>query len=291
MLVALVVLLVVGGAGYGLHVYRQRLAARPSYRIRTADLCLIRRAPWMTGEVVEQVRSSLAELPCEISVMDAASVDMVARCLASNPWVREVHYVRVDRPDPAGGSGLEVSLALRRPVAFVEIGEGPTARYYLVDREGVRLGDHAYEEPVLGDRVLLTISGGRGPAAGPGEVWADSAVVAAADVAHLFRRRVVEYNLSRVDVGRRIAWPTGDEPEIVLLTKRMRTRIVWGGPRNRRSEIREELTAAEKLSYLDFLHQSLGGLDGHAASVDLVERCWCPAASRPGTRRGRPVRG
>lgn len=289
-IVALMIALTAGAALYGLHLYRSRLAGGEGYCIRSSDLRLVEGTAWMTPDIVNQVRSSLAELPPRLSVMDPASAGHVARCLEGNPWVREVSYVRLDRPQAGSRSnGLEVAMVFRRPVAFVEAGRGADARYYLVDRDGVRLSDRPYTEPLLGDRVLLTVGGVRSPAPAAGEVWDDPAVLAAAEVANIVRHRVGKYNLSRIDVVARSSGEDRCDPEIVLYTKRRQTCIVWGGRPSRRSEVLEGWTASQKLEYLDGLVERLDGLDGRVERVDFVEGQL--RLHRPAFRRGRSIQG
>ena len=274
---------------YGLHVYRCRLARRDAFCVRPDSLRFSRAAPWMTPDIAREIRSSLEALPPALSVMDPHSATRIAHCLETSPWVREVHYVRLDRPRSAARSnGIEVSMSFRRPVAFVELAGADGVRYYLVDRVGVRLGARGCEEPQLGDRVLLTVTGVTSRPPPPGRVWDDPAVLAAADVADLVRHHVVKFNLSRVDVSGRRGGQGRAVPEIVLYTKRSRTRILWGGPRSRESEILDGWTAAEKLQRLDELYETLGGLDGRAEEVDLVERQL--RRCRPEVRSRRPIR-
>jgi len=288
-LVAALAVLVAGTLLLGLHAYRCRLGRGTAYCVRPGSLRFARAASWMTPDIAREVRSSLDDLPPALSVMDPRSATRIARCLERSAWVREVHYVRLDRPRWSGQSnGIEVSLSFRRPVAFVEIASAGAVRYYLVDRGGVRLGTEPSEEPQLGDRVLLTVTGVTSRPPAPGRVWDDPAVLAAADVANLVRRHVVKFNLSRIDVSGHRRGPDRGVPEIVLYTRRSRTRILWGGPQCRQTEILEGWTSAEKLRHLDDLYRKLGGLDGRVEYVSFPEGIWRP--SRPGSRRAPSVR-
>ena len=288
-LVAAVASLIGMSAVYGLYRYRGRVACDESYCVKPAELRLLQATTWMTPEIEEEIRQSLYQLPERLSVMDPRSAERLARCLESNPWIRKVYYVRLDRPQAGGRSqGLEASMAFRRPVAFVEVGQGAAARYCLVDRDGVRLGANAFPEPQLGDRVLITVTGAGSAPPEAGQVWADPAVLAGADVANTFRDRVVKFNLARIDVSNIDHRRDRRDAQIVIHTKRSGTRILWGGPRCRKTEIIEGCTAAQKLDCLDHLHETLGGLDGRAEEIDLVERQL--RKCQPAVQRARSVR-
>lgn len=256
-----------GAALFGLHSYRQTLAGEAGFTIRSGSLHLVEAGPWMTPEIMAEMRTSLDMLPARLSVLDGGAAEQVARCLAANPWILKVEHVRLDRPS-GEGIGLEVSMLFRRPVAFVQLGQGTATRYYLVDREGVRLGNRGYEDPQLGDRLLLVVTGMTGQPPAPGTPWGDTAVTAAADLADMLHNDVLRYGLSRLHVA---AGGAGGDPEITLFTKHDRTQIVWGGPRCRRTAIREGKTAARKLAYLEYLHKTFGGFDRCGQKLDLVE--------------------
>ena len=291
MLLVAVLASVLGGAAvYGLHDYRQRIAWENANCVRPAEMRLARGPSWMTPEIAQEIRLSLSELPERLSVFDTAAPRQVAQCLERNPWIRRA-TVRFDQPRAGKSNGVEVALVFRRPVAFVEVGQGAAARYALVDREGVRLGGRSYAEPQLGDRVLLVVTGVASAAPQAGQLWNDPQVRAGAAVGGLFCDRVVKFNLSRIDVSNLGGKRNPRDAEIVLFTKQAQTRILWGGPPgDRRTEILEGWTAQQKLQYLDSHCQGI--LDGRVPYIDLVERVvgepryWRPAA--PG--RGAPLR-
>lgn len=271
----------------GLHLYRGRLAERDAWCVRPHELRFARAASWMTPEIDREIRSQFNHLPERLSVLDDSSAPRLADCLQRSPWIRQVHYVRLDQPRGGGRSGgVEISMTFRRPVAFVEHGCGDAARYVLVDGRGHRLGKRAYEEPYLGDRLMMVVTGVRGGAPEAGQAWNDPAVEAAADIAAFLRPYATRYKLSRIDVSDR-GGPES-EPQVVLYTRRGRTRIIWGGPRCRRSEILEECTAEEKLSRLDTLYERYGALDGIADELDLVERLYRRGRPAPQRRAARP---
>lgn len=267
-ILAVVITACVCAAFYGLHSYRQTLVSEAGFCIRSGSLHLVQAGSWMTPEIVAEVRTSLDTLPERLSVMDSGAAEQVARSLAANPWIRKVEYVRLDRPRGGQSNGLEVSMLFRRPVAFVQVGQGTATRYYMVDREGVRLGNRGYEDPQLGDRVLLVVTGVTSEPSTPGQPWGDPSVTAAADLADMLRNDVLRYNLARLQVREAAV---GGDPEITLFTKHDRTQVVWGGPRCRKTAIREGKTAAQKLSYLEYLHKTFGGFDRCGQKLDLVE--------------------
>ncbi|NIA21310.1 MAG: hypothetical protein GWP05_04935 [Anaerolineaceae bacterium] len=260
-------------AVYALSIWRTTLARDEQYCIRTADLKLVQKTTWMTPEIAGEIQASLRQLPPRLSLMDRTTSELVAKCLEKNPWIREVYHVRLDSPKLGGRSnGLEVSMAFRRPIAFVEVGRGSGARYIMVDRQGVRLGADSYEDPELGDRRLLTIVGVETEAPVAGRLWSDPAVLAGAQVADLLRSRVARFNLYRIDVSNVEKRRDPRKKEIVLYTKRSRTCILWGRPPGRKAELLENITAAGKIQLLDRAFDRYGGLHGRVEAIDLVER-------------------
>lgn len=260
-------------AVYALSTWRHTLASDQRYCIRTADLKLVQKTSWMTPDISSEIEASLHQLPPTLSLMDHTASERVAKCLEKNPWIREVYYVRLDSPKLGGHSnGLEVSMAFRRPIAFVEVGRGGKARYVMVDREGVRLGSDSYEDPELGDRRLLTITGVPTSPPSVGQVWSDPAVLAGAQIADLLRSRVARFNLYRIDVSNVMKRRDGREKEIALYTKRSLTCILWGRPPGRKAELLENITARGKIQLLDRAFDQYGGLHGRVGEIDLVER-------------------
>jgi hypothetical protein len=275
---------------YGLTLWRRTIAADPRFCINTADLKLVQQTSWMTPEIAGEISASLATLPPRLSLMDHTASRRVAECLEANPWIRKVYHVRLDSPKSAGPSnGLEVSMAFRRPVAFVEVGRGDHARYVLVDRDGVRLGDRQYAEPELGDRRLVVLTGVPTLPPQAGNVWADPAVRGGAQVADLLRNRAADFGLYRIDVANVEKRLDRREPEIVLHTKRSATRIVWGRPPGREAELLENITARGKLQLLDQAYAKFGGLHEAVEEIDLVLRTVRPHAA--GLRSTTTIRG
>jgi len=270
---------------YGLSQWRRTVACDPRFCINTADLKLVQDTSWMTPEIAGEIRASLAALPPRLSLMDHTASRRVAECLEANPWIRKVYHVRLDSPKAAGQSnGLEVSMAFRRPVAFVEVGQGEHARYVLVDGEGVRLGEREYAEPELGDRRLVVLTGVPTQPPRPGVVWADHAVIAGAQVADLLKNRAADFGLCRIDVSNVEKRLDRREPEIVLYTKRSATRIVWGKPPGREAELLENITARGKIQLLDQVYAKFGGLHEAIEEINLVLRSVrpSPASARDG---------
>jgi hypothetical protein len=270
-------------AVYALTTWRTCLAQGDQFCINTSDLKLVQKTSWMTPEIAGEIQASVEQLPPRLSLMDHTASERVARCLESNPWIREVYYVRLDSPKLAGQSnGLEVSMGFRRPVAFVEVGRGDAARYVMIDREGVRLGAGSYEDPELGDRRLLTIVGVPTAPPAAGQVWSDPAALAGAQVATLLRSRVARLNLYRIDVSNVDKRRDPREREIQLYTKRSRTRILWGRPPGRKAELLENVTARGKVQFLDRVFEKYGPLHGQFEMIDPVERRvrWSHARAR-----------
>ena len=108
----------VGASGLGLYGYQRHLADDDSFCIRPSELNLVKATSWMTPDIAREVRASLQQLPPRLSVMDTDAASRVARCLEANPWIREVEYVRLNRPSGgAAGKGVEISLRMRSTCA------------------------------------------------------------------------------------------------------------------------------------------------------------------------------
>jgi hypothetical protein len=260
---------VAAGGAYALYCYRNTIENDPKFSVNMHKFRLTSAGPWMTREVMNEVQESLQQLPEKLSVMDSDSSVRVAKALASNPWIKKVEHVRLDRPRGQEPSGIEMSLLFRQPVAFVQVGQGAESRYYMVSADGIRLGNRGYEDPQLGRYVMLTITGATGEPPAPGQVWKDEGVVAAADLAGQLLNSIQRYNLSRVHVT--AAASPGSDLELSLFTKHDRTEIVWGGPRCRETAIREGKTFDQKRSRLEALHKKFGGLEKCGRKLDLVE--------------------
>lgn len=261
----------VAAGGLGLWGYQRRLANDDSFCIRPAELNLVKATSWMTPDIAREVRAALEQLPPRLSVMDKDAASRVARSLEANPWVREVEYVRLNRPSGgASGKGVEISLKMRRPVAFVAVERDGGRQYVLVDREGVRLGTSAYRVPLLGDRALLVITGIESDPPPAGASWSDPMLLAAVEVAQMFRRDVARLGLARVHVALRRSGRGAPQPHVALFTHGDRTKIDWGGRPSRMTEIREGRTTRGKRYYLKKAIGDAGGID-RIKSIDLIE--------------------
>lgn len=269
--VVLLVVVPVAAGGLGLYGYQQHLANDDGFCIRPSELNLVKVTSWMTPDIAREVRASLQQLPPRLSVMDTDAASRVARCLEANPWVREVEYVRLNRPSGgASGKGVEISLQMRRPVAFVAIERDGRRQYVLVDREGVRLGTSAYRDPLLGDRALLVITGLQSDPPPAGTPWSDPMLLTAVEVAQVFRRDVARLGLARVHVTLRRCGRGQLQPHVTLFTRGDRTKIDWGGRPCRMTEIREGRTTRGKRHYLQKTIGDVGGID-RIKSIDLIE--------------------
>ncbi len=268
-ILTVVFVIVAGLAVFGLSRVREKIESDPKFSVNTHKFVLAKAGPWMTPEIKGEVQASLQQLPERLSVMDSDSATRVAKALESNPWIAKVESVRLDRPQGEEKSGLEVAVLFRQPVAFVQVGQGTEARYYMVNEDGIRLGNRGYEDPQLGRYVMLAVTGVTSEPPAPGQVWNDEGVVAAADLAGRLLNNVQRYNLARIHVTP--ATLPGGHVELSLFTKHDRTEIVWGGPRCRETAIREGKTASQKLSRLEALHKKFGGLEKCGRKIDLVE--------------------
>ena len=135
------------------------LSQREEYRIHTREIRIADRPSWVPHDLVDQVIRR-AELPEELSLLDADLSPRLAEAFLKSPWVTGV---RILKKVPAR---IEVELTFRRPAAMVQVEQG----LYAIDGEGVLLptGDFSAADIRQYPLVVNVGSRPRGPA---GTVW------------------------------------------------------------------------------------------------------------------------
>jgi hypothetical protein len=288
--VALALMLVGGsiaGLAFGFAYLDRDVRALPMYQMTSESLRLIEGPTWMTPAILADL-DVRDRLPERFSLLDPDICQRVAKAYEQVVWVERVsRVVKMDpRADPAR-SPLEVTLKFRRPVAYVQGAQG----YYLVDGKGIRLPGVYTDVPCLGKVTLLMINGVDTPPPDPGHPWFDPSLeagVAVADVVEPYREK---YRVTRIDVANVGGRRNKGDSEILLYTKSIPpTRIKWGKAPSPEAEILQEKTLAQKVSYLNYVYEKLGGrVDGVLDYIDVPNEIICRRTSQL-TTNDRPPR-
>lgn len=266
------------GAVYGLVQHRNAQAWTGENCIYRDELRLVG-ASWMTPQIVDEINSSLQQLPPKLSVMDPHTMSLVRQCLESNPWIKRVVRVRLDSTYARSPTrGLDVVVEFRRPAAFVHTGRQTDEAFVLIDGNGVRLGGSGFSRPVLGNRMLPVVTGVTSDAPPAGWQWDDPALIAGAAMADILGPEAAAMSLDLIDVsnvGSRID-PMRSE---IVLRARSGTLIYWGSPASVKADVLEG-TSEQKLARLRKAWRN-PGFD-RLAEIDLVEN-WQRRTNTPGS--------
>jgi len=264
-------------AVFGLVRLRRHVREAPMFQISAETLRLVKGPSWMTPAMLADLDLLVLdpEFPERFSLLDPGISARLAAAYERSVWVERVkriekHDPRVDPTRPP----LEVVLTFRRPAAFVETRRG----YCLVDAEGVRLPG-VYREPQVGACRLLVLRGVETPPPEPGRVWSDASLLAGVKVAQTVAPQRERFRLAWIDVSNVGGRRDPRESEIALVTA-SGTRIRWGRAPGPEAE-RLEKSPAEKLAYLSYVYDQLGGrVDGVLAYIDIPNEAVCPRSSR-----------
>lgn len=250
---ALVWMLVLGGAAWGLHVLDG--AARAAQMRLPAELRWADLPPWLAAPEQAPVLAEIAAAANVPPDADLHAPDLCARVAASLsacPWIE-----RVDRVTKQADGVVRVAAQFRRPAAMVV--RGATA--HLVSESGVRLPREVSLEEAPRYHFLVIVGARAAPPA-IGEVWPGEDVKAGIALARYFDQAAaagqapVRSSLRMIDVKQvgRLSEPGGGA--MVLLTDQPNSRILWGLPPGAEYDV--ERSAAEKLRALNAIHASEG---------------------------------
>jgi len=220
------------------------------YQINPRKIVMLRKPDW-AGDGIERTLRGAFPYREPVSIFESGLPENVGRIYAGNPWVARVRYVRKVFPNK-----LQVAVDLRRPMAAIE----HRSRFYLVDREGVRLPGEYAEIPDLPFRIPPLL-GVRTPPPRAGTVWEGDDIQAGVALAATFGEHRV-YDLlpiMAIDVqnvgGRRDA----RESEVLVWAADM-IPIEWG--RSPAGEPFGELPVEKKLKNLRLVLMATQGLKG-----------------------------
>jgi len=257
----------VAGLAFGFTFLGRDVRELPMYQMTAESLRLVEGPSWMTPAILADL-DVRDQLPERFSLLDPDIGARVAKAYEQVVWVERVErVVKLDpRADPERPP-LEVMLKFRRPVAYVQ---GPQG-YYLVDGKGIRLPGVYTDVPRLGKVTLLVINGVDTPPPDPGHPWFDPSLEAGVRVADVVEPYREKYRVTRIDVGNVGGRRSKGDSEISLYTKSIPpTRIKWGKAPSPEAEVLQEKTLAEKVAYLNYVYEKLGGrVDGVLDYIDV----------------------
>ena len=215
--------------------------ARKYYGIRPESISVTPAPEYVRTDIVDTVYRDMAM--DELSLLDRQACSKIASAFNSNPWVRHVTGVT-----KLSGSGLDVRLEYRQPVAMVHVisrhPEYSGAGFFAVDGEGTLLPRSDFSEADV-HQYLHIIAPGAYPTGRIGAAFGDVRIEAAALLAHFLHPDHKELGLTSIGVH-------GDlrqNPVVQLeIAGEGDQRWFWGSPPGQ--EVPGEPTAQMKLDTL-----------------------------------------
>ena len=248
------------GLCLGLWRYAEARSGRSSLERAAVALKL---PPWLEDrpEDVQQIRR-LAQRALENRHFLARDLPArLADAYRASPWVKDVKSIRREFPDQ-----IIVELEIRRPFAAVRIGQPDAAvradhaaRYFIVDRDGIRLPLPSTNKPPA-QLPLITITAPRLAAPPPGRPFAQRAVADAVQVIARARDLMSQVpepdalDVHGAEIGDLIPLGRDRRHRLTVLCRAWdgrRTRIIWGAHFRKGEIVPYPLrSAAEKLEAL-----------------------------------------
>jgi hypothetical protein len=264
------VVMVIVIAGLGLWVDHRYVEQKLVFAKQPPKVVLKNRPVWMSDFLAEQIARTARPGGASSAFDHQLLVDTVAQ-LNANPWIRGVKQVRRVY-DKSPGDTIEVDCDYRAPVALVHWKD----YYWLVDADGVKLPEafnHADVPRIIkggnGKMNIRIVSGVRNPPPDSGMKWPGEDLAAGLELVKLLFGRDYTEEVVKVDVGNFARARDPKAAQIVLVTK-YDTQVRWGQPITPAAdEFFVEVTAAQKLSYMETIWKDKGRVDGNFAWVDI----------------------
>lgn len=219
----LVALFVVGLLGWGMHsLWRQvapEVVGRDRYLLQPERITITPLPEWVTADVRSEVVRDTG-LGGRLSLLDDAFPQVIEDAFKLHPWVENVERITKNFPQ-----GVQVELTYRRPVAVVELAGPDGVQFVPIDKRGVHLPTD--DVPELRKRYLPRVGGivGRPPV---GQVWPDTRVIGAAELAYALRDEWEPLCLVDILPSARPEIRDNNRFFVYDLITRGGTRIVWG---------------------------------------------------------------
>jgi hypothetical protein len=244
------------------------LSRRAEYRLTPAQVAITPPPHWVPHDLVGQVFER-ADLPREMSVLDADLTRNLAQAFRMHPWVEEVVSVQAKFP-----AAVTVQLAYRTPVAMVQVRQG----LYPIDRQGVLLPPHDFS--LAATRQFVFVSGVNSTPQGPaGTEWGDPVVVGAANLAEYLLPVWKKFRLTAIECPKTMEPPNDLDAGVFVLAAVGGTRIVWGQAPS--SDHPGELDTEQKLGRLEEYITRFGGFDKPHGPYRIDIRHWRDISRTP----------
>ena len=277
-----VVALAAAGVGLWMTVWdqvRDRVLARPEYRIDSSAIELTPPPPWIHADIKGEVIRS-GSLDHALSLVDDAVTVRIAQAFSLHPWVAKV--TRVSKSYPAR---VEVEAVYRRPAAMVAVSGGLLP----VDGDGVLLPSDDFS-PAEAERYPRLMDIKTVPLGPQGSRWGDARVTGGARLAAVLGDDWQRFHLKMiVPVVPAAGIRSGDDILYELVTERG-TRVTWWHAPG--SERPCDARANEKLALLRQIFQrdgALEGPDGRPRTLDVRSGRDFSTARRPTDPAGAPT--
>jgi hypothetical protein len=237
-LLASLVLLIAVGFGWNA-IWRQvrsHVMADPQYQLTAEQLRISEPPSWIRSDLRTDVLRN-ASLDASLSLLDDELTVRIAHAFALHPWVANV--IRVSKT----GSGVDVELEYRRPIAMVQVPDG----VFPIDRQAVLLPNEDFTAADVKNYPRITEVASE-PTSPVGSVWQDPRLIGAASLAELLTDHWSRLKLQRISV---VTPPTPDSPSrpsgFTLYTQ-SGTQIRWGGSPAEKPAM--EMSSQDKLALL-----------------------------------------
>ncbi len=276
--------LVALSAGVSVAVWRHvrpHVLSGEQYQVHPEDITLTAPPEWIkpkdgSDDPAERIKSEVlrdASRSGPLSLLEDDLTVRLASAFAAHPWV-----ARVDRVSKRFPSGVDVSLAYRRPVAMVELEDGTGV--LPIDEQSVLLPtrDFTAEQAESFPRIAEIYTAPAGPV---GMRWGDAAVLGAAQIAAALADDWRTLDFARIVPVERKPAKSGVEYTYAVITHSGST-VFWG--RAPGTEVGGEVPASEKIAQLRrYAAQNGGKLDAPDGpqQIEIDQRGALLRRSRP----------
>jgi len=220
------------------------------------------------ANLIEQVEK-LTELSRDLAILDENLCSNVAEAFRKHPWVSKV--LRVKKSFPAA---IVVQLEYRRPVATVQI----SGARIPVDSEAVLLPTVDFSADEIA-RLPVIQNVTSKPAAQPGIVWSDSALLAAVRLADLLGDKWKSLKLEAISISYNASTTTATDDVQLELIGVGGSKILWG--RGVGSDYPGELESSQKIRRLENYLTEFGDYGQPNGPYEIDIRHWRENTRRP----------
>jgi hypothetical protein len=255
-------------AGVGVRELKQHVERKVVFLDEPPQVIFKDRPVWMSDFLCEQLLTTVRPMGAH-SAFDRDVLIDIATSLQSNPWIKNVRQVRRAYARKPGDT-IEIDCEFRAPVAMVHWKD----YFWLVDGDGIKLPEQftAQQVPHIlkgrdGMMNIRIIEGVRQPPVESGHKWPGDDLLAGLDLVKLLFGKPFAEAVVKVDVTNFGGRDNPREAQLTLETC-YGTGIKWGRPVNAK-DFFVEVSAAQKLKYLDQVQQQYGRIDAGQPWIDI----------------------